>query len=398
MLSPILLLEGDETYSDGSVNQWGWALYVAATTAAVIFNSFAVFFLHTNERLKRVFTSVLTKYLAIEDLLFSFICFSQCVANWADGGIFMGKYGCHFEAFQILFFVLSTGYTLALLAHALHTRIVSAFNRSTQWTSNRVFWAHIGIWIFSATLSILLTAYPEKPRLTESGTYCFVNFQRPLVIVGFFVIGIASVLTILATKYIGIFLFVKANSQNNSTAKQSKAAKKMFLFVVVYVLCYTPFLIGATYETTTGKRPHAVIDIMGAFLTHLNSMINPLLYFWTNETFRNEVYAYFGITRSQVVRLGPKKSGMYVSNGSDISIATTNRVAPASNISAMTEASSPGKSRFLSAAFSNPPSPNPPAVAKSNGAKSNGAKPNGAKPNGARLNGANSYKLRMVEP
>ena len=236
----------------------------------------------------------------------------------------MGRYGCHFEAFQILFFILSTGYTLALLAHALHRRIVSSFNRSVQWTSHRVFWAHIAIWMWSALLATLLTAYPEKPRLTMSGTYCFVNFQRPLVIVGFFGVGIASVLAILASKYIGIFLFVRANSEKSSTAKQSKAAKKMFLFVIVYIICYLPFLIGATYETTTGDRPHAIIDILGAFLTHTNSMINPLLYFWTNDTFRTEVYVYFGYQPKQKEEVKKEKTQLK----SDLSMVTFNRVFP----------------------------------------------------------------------
>lgn len=67
-----------------------------------------------------------------------------------------------------------------------------------------------------------------------------------------------------------------------------RAARKMFLFVVCYFVCALPVFILSLYEMWGTDAPGEA-HIFAGFFIHLNSLLNPLLYFWTNPAALKQV-------------------------------------------------------------------------------------------------------------
>ena len=68
-----------------------------------------------------------------------------------------------------------------------------------------------------------------------------------------------------------------------------RAARKMFAFVVCYFLCALPVLVVSLYEVLAGTDAPGAAHLVAGHFVHLNSFLNPLLYFWTNPSARKAV-------------------------------------------------------------------------------------------------------------
>ena len=67
----------------------------------------------------------------------------------------------------------------------------------------------------------------------------------------------------------------------------------MFIFVCVFLLCSAPILGVSTYEMAANSIAPGYVYLVAGYLVHVNSLLNPVLYFWTNKKAIEEIRGYW---------------------------------------------------------------------------------------------------------
>ena len=150
---------------------------------------------------------------------------------------------------------------------------------------------------YPSPLSQASTIWPGESALVFSGLYCIPKLHQPFEAIVFLGIGVGTCFLFSATHYVRIYLLVsqevekarRISEKYPDTLKFSRhkilfdrnlaVARKMSLFLFMYVLAYTPTFIASVYEWATGYRAPSALDYIGGFGLHLNNIVNPLVYF-----------------------------------------------------------------------------------------------------------------------
>ncbi len=275
---------------DGGVNYYpGWIGFITLLVPTFIMN-IIVFALVTFTKLNGTGESSTLKYLMLEDAGFSLCCLIQCAINLSHLQIYGDNIGCIIQSFYATFFILSAGYSLCVIAYNVDLKI----NMYPALTKDKILKIHLIIWIWSASIAVL-TSYVFPPQLMPSDIYCLpslIHIESGLL---FYIPGIGIIGTFLIHRYIKIYLYIK-NVANNLISGQKeahergiRASKKMLIFVLCYFICALPILIINLYEIITGNSAGAIMHLIAGHLVHLNSLLDPILYFWLNPNSRRIV-------------------------------------------------------------------------------------------------------------
>lgn len=289
---------------DTSTNSWndaykyrfGWGGYITLLVPTLIVNLTVLYLVSTSHRLKKSTEARILKYLMIEDAGFSLCCLIQCIINLSHLEIYGHNTGCIIQSVYATFFVLSAGYTLCVIAYNLYRKI----HMKTSLDAGTVLKLHIIFWIWSAIISVL-TSYVFPPRIMPSETYCLPSLLELGSGLLFYLPGVGIIGIYLVVCYTLIYLEIKKVTKNLSTLdsrrlensnyyeakkRQTKAAKKMINFVIAYFLCALPVLIVSITEVIIGYSLSPVLHLIAGHLVHLNSLLDPILYFWLNPNSR----------------------------------------------------------------------------------------------------------------
>jgi hypothetical protein len=97
----------DLPYAVGGMvgSAWVWSLYMVTITCAIIFNGWQLYLLRTNAILKAKRFSDYILFQTGIDLFWNSFCLVQCALNFSVLGIYGGKPGCDFMAWQTGVFV-----------------------------------------------------------------------------------------------------------------------------------------------------------------------------------------------------------------------------------------------------------------------------------------------------
>jgi hypothetical protein len=281
--------QSSTNWDEGQPYYPGWIGFITLLVPTFIMNV-TVFSLVTFTKLNASGESSTLRYLMLEDAGFSLCCLLQCAINLGHMGIYGQDVGCMIQSFYATFFVFSAGYSLCVIAYNVDLKI----HMKPGLTKSQILKIHILIWIWSASISIL-TSYVFPPQLMQSGTYCFPS----LIHVGsgliFYILGVGIIGTFLIHRYIKIYLYIQkvANNltsrQNEAHARGVKASKKMLIFVICYFVCALPVFIVNLYEIISNNQAGPTMHLVAGHLVHLNSLLDPILYFWLNPNSRKGV-------------------------------------------------------------------------------------------------------------
>lgn len=280
-------------YDFGENYYYAWISYITVLFWGVFLNTMALIFMFIdNKESKNKFTVYLT-YLAGQDLAASVTCLIQCGINLHHGGLLGGGTACIIEAFQVCFFVGISGFSVCLYGFYLRERTLTSKTRYVVGLSPRgLLVLHLVAWTIYTLLAFMATYWPGESRLLSSGTYCMPALEQPYAAVFFFGLIIAPCAIFLVVNYFTIYsniLTIKKNVESDLSKEHQtnfKLVTQFLCFVAVYGIFYLPFLMAASYEWITDNHASAYFDLIAGIMTHLVSVMNPIMYVLTTKRFR----------------------------------------------------------------------------------------------------------------
>jgi hypothetical protein len=292
-------------------------------------NTVTFVFLRVNLRIRKLTSAVIVQYLIGEDGLSALTCLIQCCINYHTRRLLGEQVACVVEAWQVIFFITITSYTLCLISYILQRQVTGGFKTGSAGRFLLVgncsfgaadlhhaglgmditevrrftFRAHIVFWILGILLATLSCVWPGESRLTVSGTYCLPAFDKQWSLIFFFGAVVIPTALFLATQYLGIYLYLRdarndvGHSINFGEEKARppwyhsvKLARQLGSLVIAYYIFYTPFMASAIYEWVTAYFSPEWLDCIGAVMVHLSNAANPILYVWTTKRVLQRAY------------------------------------------------------------------------------------------------------------
>lgn len=293
-------------YDSGKNHHYAWISYMSVLVPGVILNVIALYFMFFNEKVKKNKNTVFLKYLAIQDFFASVVCLIQCAVNLRFMMIFGEKIACFIEAWQIVFFIGISGFSVCLFGIYIR-EIVSIGNKKSvcDCTSVRnldnvgILKIHLVAWLIYAVLAVFATVFPGRSRPLSSGTYCMPAYEEPMAALFFFGLIIFPCAIFLIWNYLVFYIYLRKNERAkqemelDTTNIKRKNITPFFAFVIVYCVFYSPFFFAACYEWITGLHSHVYFDFIAGLLTHGVSVFNPIMYvLWTKHC-RKEIIRIF---------------------------------------------------------------------------------------------------------
>jgi len=288
-------IDFDLPWNTGSYNSFGWICYIVVTILGVLINGVTFLLMVYNPNVKKLDSVPFVIYLVVEDFLFSLVCFIQCCINLHHSSQFGDSLGCKIEAWQVTYFMSITGLSLCLIAYTMRKRVTTILDVQNP----PIFKIQVIFWIMGGIFATGGTVWPGKARLNLSGTFCVPSYEEVFPAVFFFGVNVFPTVVFLAVQYSWIFIYYRRITKHDlmRSRKQLKLARQLAVFVVVYFLFYTPFLLSAIYEWSTKYFAVVSFDIIAGIFTHMASVANPVMYLWVTKPAREEMKKFFGFIK-----------------------------------------------------------------------------------------------------
>ena len=289
----------DVDWASGGGYTVGWWLYIFLLFPTFVFNVGTFLLITYSPRLHASSNALLVRYLSVEDAAFALFCLVQCLSNLGHQSMYGGQAACELQASYLLFFALSTGYTLCCIAYNSEQKIGFKPGLSPR----QVLYLHLAAWTLAAVIAVVSTAALAPARLVPSGTYCMpaLNDLGPLLLV----LGVGTVVIgcFLNHRYYLMWRHIHRHNaaslsaweehRRAAQARQVTIAKRMMLIIAVYFLCYFPEIALNVWELAAGQQAPAAVHVVTGSLIHLNSFMNPVLYVYGNGAIRAALWETF---------------------------------------------------------------------------------------------------------
>ena len=263
---------------------------------SVLGNSLVLYTIYKYNNLKTI-TNYLIASLAAADLMVGMIGIPIVIVN--NLGIPKHFYGCLFTNCVIIIFTQISVFSLVGIAVERFIAVKYAILHRHHVTTRVVLLLVLICWVSGTIVgSVPMFGWHSAPLDLEFCSFILVIDMKYMVYFNFFGFILVPLVIIFAT-YIKLFQFIWSRSRKvrESNAlpddnvkivklrKESRAAKKIFLVIVLFTLCWLPIHIINTIMLLTGKfNIHAMT--IGVYLSHINSMINPFFYANANPRFK----------------------------------------------------------------------------------------------------------------
>ena len=259
-------------------------------------NALVLYIIFKYKRLKTI-TNYLIASLAAADLLVGIVGIPMVIVN--NFGIPRDFYGCLFGNCVIVIFTQISVFSLVGIAIERFIAVKYAIFHRQHFNSNTVRIVILICWISGAVVgSVPMFGFHSGPREIAECAFILVIDMEYMVYFNFFGFILVPLVIIFAT-YFYIFKVIwgraktvsnissnpAENTQKVSMAKEQKAATKIFVVIVLFAVCWLPLHIMNAVSLLAGKF-NADATTIGVYLSHLNSMLNPFLYAYTNPRFK----------------------------------------------------------------------------------------------------------------
>ena len=282
------------SYDDGQHYMGSWIALILLLFPTVIFNFSTFLLLSCSPKLTRSSSSLLVRILCLEDTVYALCCLLSCALNMHHKGIYGDSIGCSIQATYMLFFQLCTGYTLCCVAYNSERKVAGKRGLSQR----QVWYTHIAIWLLAALITVLSTFIVQPARVYPSGTFCLVAINTLGAALLVWLPGLAVILIVITYRYGLLYRYIvnqsisiadqyaKTTVAATAQLRQIAAAKRMAAIVASFLLSNLPFAVVGLYELISGNDAPPIVTIGSAWLIHLGSMLNPIIYVWLNAKIR----------------------------------------------------------------------------------------------------------------
>ncbi|XP_026877307.2 hydroxycarboxylic acid receptor 2-like [Electrophorus electricus] len=243
-------------------------------------------------------SSIYLAHLAVADSLVLFCLpfradYYSRGMNWILGDAFC----------RILLFLLSANRTasiffLTAVAVDRYLKIVHSLNRINRMGLSYALWVSCGLWVIIIAMTVYLLPSPHFVSFNnrtqcESFNICLqndpqANWHNAFYVIQFFVPAIIVVFcTVCITKQL-------KNKTIDTQGKVKRAVQFIFIVAGVFIVCFFPstasritiWILQAWYQDCEHFHEVNLAFYISVCLTYFNSVLNPLVYYFSTPAFR----------------------------------------------------------------------------------------------------------------
>ncbi len=307
----------DEEYKDEhaelkqSLNTMSLIVYSLAFVLGVLGNGVVIWV--TGFKMKKTVNTVWFLNLAVADFLFTAflplsVTYTAMNFHWP-----FGKFMCKLNSTLVFLNMFASVYILVVISVDRCVSVVWPVWAQNHRSVRKASCVSLGVWVLALILSIPYFIFRDTAPsfVSEDIINCFSNFalsddEKPSldqIIFRFqsmsisrFVLGFVIPFTVIVSCYAVIIHRVK---RNRTLARQSgRAVKIIAAIIIAFFLCWAPLHIMALIEmvnntATTRSKTLDYVTVVGIPITtslaFINSCLNPLLYVFMGQDFKDKV-------------------------------------------------------------------------------------------------------------
>uniref|UniRef100_A0A3Q0R160 Formyl peptide receptor 1 n=1 Tax=Amphilophus citrinellus TaxID=61819 RepID=A0A3Q0R160_AMPCI len=260
----------------------------------------------TGFKMKKTVNTVWYLNLAVADFVFSAFL-PLTVAYLALGSHWpFGKFMCKLNSIIGFLNMFASVYILVVISVDTCVSVVLPIWAKNHRNVRKASWVSLGVWVVATNLSAPYFFFMDTKQMSEDKIICFNSlfkngtqshnrFHLQAMILTRFLLGFAIPFTAIVSCYAVIIHHLR---KKRSLGRQSSRPFKIIAAIIItFFLCWAPYQIMGLFKwliftaDTVNKTLHHVFDIGSSFtagLTVLSSCINPLLYVFIRQDFKDE--------------------------------------------------------------------------------------------------------------
>ncbi|XP_065301625.1 melatonin receptor type 1C-like [Dermacentor albipictus] len=285
-------------YGDGAVSIMA-VLLLAFIVLAVMGNAMVVLTV-LRHRGMRTRTNMFIVNLAIADILVALLDMPVSMATLLRGDWVMGRAFCQFNGFTMALLLMCSIHTLMYMSVHKYLSITRPFShRGEGYRKVAVFLVAAWLWPFFCAITPFLglteivykrgasqcgPAYPRDIKMySHSALITVTNYFIPLGVMAFCYVNIFRVIADHMSR-------VKSHmGLHNSVVQQKRINITLFLVLICFLLCWTPYMIYTFYVNSRGSKTHVpyILNPVSYWFGYMNSACNPIIYAFRSPSFRH---------------------------------------------------------------------------------------------------------------
>lgn len=275
-----------------------------------LFGNVLVISVILNSRKMKTVTNMYIFTLALSDLIFilhiGMVVTTDIIKHWIFGEVL-----CKIFWITFSLTMFSSALTLSCLSFDRYIAVCKPVISQRHRQPTKAGFVIICIWGLSLLLSIPMILYSKRILKKDQDTYvCLVDWPDsyestvPAYTIYNFIIGCAIPLCFISIFYTCVIIHMKgagpANRQRSIQQRRNhrKVTLLVLAIILVYGFCWLPYWITMLVVTILNIYETVPIIVMRiiAILTYVNSMVNPILYTFLCETFRQKFKEVFQLS------------------------------------------------------------------------------------------------------
>lgn len=285
-------------YGDAAVSVMA-VLLLAFMVLAVLGNAMVVLTV-LRHRGMRTRTNMFIVNLAVADILVALLDMPVSLATLLRGDWVMGHAFCQFNGFTMALLLMCSIHTLMYMSVHKYLSITRPFShRGEGYRKVAVFMAAAWLWPFFCAITPFLglteiiykrgasqcgPAYPRNMKMySHSALITVTNYFIPLGVMAFCYVNIFRVIADHMSR-------VKTHmGLHNSVVQQKRINITLFLVLICFLLCWTPYMIYTFYVNSRGNKTHVpeILNPVSYWFGYMNSACNPIIYAFRSPSFRH---------------------------------------------------------------------------------------------------------------
>ncbi|XP_066304471.1 somatostatin receptor type 5-like [Branchiostoma lanceolatum] len=280
-------------------------VYSVESAAALLGNALVIYMLLGFTKMKDA-THYYILNLALADTLFMlgvpFISVSSAMEQWV-----FGKAMCKIVLSMDAMSMFNSVFTLAVLSVDRYLAIVYSTSHAHLRRPKVAIAVSLSVLAASILLTIPVMTVSDTVQL-EDGTYiCFLNwpvdeamFWHKVITSYTFVVGFVLPLAVISVSYLLVVRHLKASASEHaavarvSVKVRTKVTKTVTAMIVTFAACWLPFHMCQLIVLAAELRPTLwtlVMFHLAVVMSYANSCINPILYVFMSQKFRQSFRA-----------------------------------------------------------------------------------------------------------
>nr|XP_046255363.1 chemerin-like receptor 1 [Scatophagus argus] len=267
----------------------------------------------TGFKMKKTVNTIWFLNLAVADFLFTAfmplnVTYLALTFHWP-----FGEFMCKLNSTLNSLNLFASVYFLVVISVDRYVSVVWPVWAQNHRNVRKASWVSLGVWVLALILSIPYFVFRDTEEISEDQTLCFNNFalsddyetpsvnqlrqfRQQAITITRFLLGFVVPFTVIVSCYAVI---IRRLRRNRTLASQSSRPFKIIAAVIItFFLCWAPYHIMALIElaahtgTNQSRVFHYAIVIgipITTSLAFLNSCLNPLLYVFMGQDFKDKV-------------------------------------------------------------------------------------------------------------